>query len=319
MSSPVAETSLAFSICIACYNGRKYLPALLESIRAQTHDQWELVVAEDGSPEPSRDLVESFAATVPQTVTYVESPTNLGTPYARDLAINNSSLPFIAISDADDLWHPTHLASLAACLAAPDTHFAFSGFAAFNTDPHHPSQTYQPGPEYVNDLRTAYFYQNYWIQPSTCAFRRDLLSRTGRWSKNMEHLPAWFPNHRIAEDRNFFMRVIHAGIQPVWTGGVTVSYRKHADSVTEQDTSGTIYRIWFYNYYGLLKGIPRGPQRKFLAHLNNSTGRSLLQRSPYRAAAFYFRAWRWYPMRMDRLLRAVNAGCRALLQKSAKS
>lgn len=314
-TTPSGGPQACFSICIPVYNGRRYLAETLASIRAQTWPHWELIVAEDGSPEPVRDLVEAFATTVPQRVTYVAAPMNIGTAATRDLAMDRAAQPLIAVLDADDLWQPEHLATHAACYADLSCEFAFSGFTMFTGDPREPDGLYVPTQHHLADLRAAYFFCRNWMPTGAITFRRSILEKTGPWALGLEDKPDWLPNRNFSEDRNFLLRVVHQGITPVWTGQVTFGYRKHSTSTTGFTESGLVERAWFYNYYGLAEGIPPHAQRKFFGYLHRMAGDHLLACDPRHASWFYFRAWRWWPWRIDRLGRAGLA----MLQSFTKS
>jgi glycosyltransferase involved in cell wall biosynthesis len=68
------------SVCIPAYNRAVLLPALLRSIFAQQFQDFEVVIAEDESPERMaiRNVSRDYAAKYPRRLTYVENPSNLG-------------------------------------------------------------------------------------------------------------------------------------------------------------------------------------------------------------------------------------------------
>lgn len=307
------SSPLSFSICIPVYNGRRFLTETLESIRGQTYPHWELIIAEDASPEPSRDIVEAFAATVSQRVHYVASPVNQGTAHTRDLAMSHATKPLIAVLDADDLWDPDHLADLAKCFADPACEFAFCSTTMFFMGIDAKPLLIEPGPAERADLRAAYYYCRSWLPTGSIAFRREILARTGPWAAGLEAKPAWLPKRNISEDRNFLLRVVHAGVQPVWTGRCTFHYRKYAESTTGYTENGTPDRAWFYHYYGLVSDMPAAPQRQFLGYLHRQAGDLFLPVDPRHAAWFYYQAWRNRPGRIDRLMRAGLALWRVVI------
>src|SRR5690606_27756905 len=112
----------------------------------------------DASPEPTRDIVEAFAATVPQRVHYVASPVNQGTARTRDLAMSHAGMLLIHPLDSDDLWDPDHLRSLAECFANPTCEFAVSSSTMFFMSVDTKPILIEPGPAERIDLRAAYFY-----------------------------------------------------------------------------------------------------------------------------------------------------------------
>ena len=63
------------SVLIPAYQARPYILTALQSVAAQTHGNWEILVVEDGSRDGTESIVEAFAATCGQTVVY----RNMGT------------------------------------------------------------------------------------------------------------------------------------------------------------------------------------------------------------------------------------------------
>ncbi len=49
-----------FSVLIANYNDGKYLQEAIESIFAQTYDNWEIIIVDDGSTDNSRDIYDKY-------------------------------------------------------------------------------------------------------------------------------------------------------------------------------------------------------------------------------------------------------------------
>ncbi len=72
---------------------------------AQTFEDWEIVVADDGSTDGTLALASSFG----DHVEVVRSPGNAGPASARNLAIARSGGELLAFLDADDLWLPGFL------------------------------------------------------------------------------------------------------------------------------------------------------------------------------------------------------------------
>lgn len=299
---------LWFSVCIPVYNGRKWLAETLASLRGQIHPHWELIVIEDASTEPSNDIVETFAASVQNKVTYHINPTNIGCARSRDLAHGMAAHDYIAPLDCDDIWKPEHLATMAKVMAAENADFVFTGCTTFHDDPASPGPDFIPAPELRADLRAGYFFCQYWTQPSSIAFHRRLFDRIGRWSLGLEQKPASLPGNRdLSEDRNFILRAFKAGVRPQWTGCITTFYRQHDSSMRGRDSYHLVQRAWLHNELGLFDGFSRLAQRRYLGHVNVNAARVLLQEPRYvpLAAKAYFQAWRWWPWRLDRLVRAA--------------
>ena len=100
-----SETRPLVSCIVPVFNGEKYLAESLDSIFAQTYRPIEVIVADDGSTDGSRGLVESYA----EPVRWI-SQKSAGPPAARNLGARAARGEMLAFLDADDLWLPEKLA-----------------------------------------------------------------------------------------------------------------------------------------------------------------------------------------------------------------
>jgi len=94
------------SVIVAAYNAAGHLPGALESVLAQTYNDWEVVVADDGST----DETSAVAARFGPRVRVVRSEVNRGLAAARNLALAHARGELVAILDSDDAWLPDFLA-----------------------------------------------------------------------------------------------------------------------------------------------------------------------------------------------------------------
>ncbi|WP_295695548.1 glycosyltransferase family 2 protein [Lapillicoccus sp.] len=105
------------SIAMATYNGARFLPEQLESLRCQQHVPVELVVNDDGSTDETAEIVLQFARTAPFAVSFERNPVRLGFADNFLLAAARCRGDVVAFCDQDDVWHPTKLARAVAVLA----------------------------------------------------------------------------------------------------------------------------------------------------------------------------------------------------------
>lgn len=99
-----------FSIIIPTYNRASFLPTAIASIQAQTFDQWECVVVDDGSTDQTKKVIEKIASSDPR-IRYVWQ-VNSERSAARNNGIENSLGQYIAFLDSDDVFHKTYLFEL---------------------------------------------------------------------------------------------------------------------------------------------------------------------------------------------------------------
>lgn len=99
------------SVIIIFLNAGQFLKESIESVFAQTYDNWELVLVDDGSTDASTDLALHYAARYPERTRYLEHKDhqNRGMSASRNLGIRNARGKYFALLDADDVWLPSKL------------------------------------------------------------------------------------------------------------------------------------------------------------------------------------------------------------------
>lgn len=102
------------SIVMPTFNRSEFLPAALDSVRAQTFTDWELIVADDGSDDATRNYLRTLPA--PPRVRVLWLPHSGRPAVARNAAIREARGEYIAFLDSDDLWLPRKLACQTASL-----------------------------------------------------------------------------------------------------------------------------------------------------------------------------------------------------------
>jgi glycosyltransferase involved in cell wall biosynthesis len=101
------------SIIVPTYNCARYLGRAIDSARAQTYKDHEILVVDDGSTDDTKDVVRQHDRHV--ICLYQE---NRGVSAARNHAISKASGELLAYLDADDLWYPEKLERQVAFLDA---------------------------------------------------------------------------------------------------------------------------------------------------------------------------------------------------------
>jgi glycosyltransferase involved in cell wall biosynthesis len=92
-------------------NTAKYLQDAIESVFAQTYDNWELLLVDDGSSDGSTDIALRYAEQYPEKVRYLAHPghQNRGMGATRNLGVRHARGEYIALLDSDDVWMPHKL------------------------------------------------------------------------------------------------------------------------------------------------------------------------------------------------------------------
>ena len=93
------------TILLATLNGEDYLKAQLESIAAQTYENWQLVVGDDGSTDGTISILEEFSKQYPEQVTIIKNDPPQGSAKDNFISlIQNSYGPYFMFCDQDDVW-----------------------------------------------------------------------------------------------------------------------------------------------------------------------------------------------------------------------
>ncbi len=186
------------SVLLPVYNAARTLPAALDSVRAQTATDWELICVDDGSTDATPHLLTAAADVDPRII-------HLRRPHRGLVASLNDGLracrrPWLARFDADDLMHPERLAQQ---LAAGFDGVLGCGVRLFpRADLSPATLAYET---WLNELQTHQqivtnlFVESPLVHP-TVFLPRALLDRVGGWRD-----VGW------AEDYDLWLRLWQAG------------------------------------------------------------------------------------------------------------
>ena len=115
------------TIVIPAYNAGATISAAVESVRAQTVSDWELVIVDDGSVDDTAALCDAMAAEDPRI--RVLHKANAGVSAARNDGMDAAAGDWIVFLDADDLYEPSYLETLLAAQAEAGADSAACGFS----------------------------------------------------------------------------------------------------------------------------------------------------------------------------------------------
>ncbi len=99
----IAESSTKsplVTVIINCYNGAQYLREAIDSIYAQTYDNWEIVFWDNASTDNSGEIAQSYDS----RIRYFRGEENILLGAARNKAMRQAKGEFIGFLDCDDVW-----------------------------------------------------------------------------------------------------------------------------------------------------------------------------------------------------------------------
>lgn len=107
------EKIYAVSVIIPLYNAEKYIGECLDSVLAQTFQDFEVIVVDDASTDNSRAVVESYVEKFGGRLTVTNLKENSGSgAMPRNKGLLLSQGEYIFFLDADDMITPTALEEL---------------------------------------------------------------------------------------------------------------------------------------------------------------------------------------------------------------
>ena len=124
----INEKPLVTAIAIFL-NEERYLTEAIESVIAQTYDNWELLLVDDGSTDKSRAIALEYVKQYPDKIRYLEHPNreNRGMSASRNLGLKEARGKYISPIDGDDVWMPKKLKQQVAILEAqPEAAMVFA-------------------------------------------------------------------------------------------------------------------------------------------------------------------------------------------------
>ena len=94
-----------FSVIIPYYKKRKYIERCMDAVLAQTYQDFEIILVDDGSQDDVAQLIEEKYSGKAQII----QQENQGVSAARNAGIAAATHDYIAFLDADDYWSPSYL------------------------------------------------------------------------------------------------------------------------------------------------------------------------------------------------------------------
>ena len=114
------------SVIVPVYKAEKYLPACLDSLLAQTYQNFELLLVDDGSPDKCWGILQQYAARDARVRIFRKE--NGGVSSARNFGLRQAKGEYIGFVDSDDFVAPQYLEWMHCALQQTNTELAVCGY-----------------------------------------------------------------------------------------------------------------------------------------------------------------------------------------------
>ncbi|HKT29176.1 glycosyltransferase family 2 protein [Dyella sp.] len=184
------------SIILPTYNRLAYLREAVASVFVQTYDDWEMIIADDGSSEETCAYLRGIAD--PRVTVLWLSHTGIPS-IARNQAIRRARGYYLAFLDSDDQWRPAKLAvQLDALRASPDCRWSYTAVDLIDADGYPVARDgLAPWVPYAGDITERILWIQAHIAIDAVIAERSMVLETGGFDEHQ----------RFAEDYDLYIRL----------------------------------------------------------------------------------------------------------------
>ncbi|MCR5735727.1 MAG: glycosyltransferase [Lachnospiraceae bacterium] len=113
------------SIVVPVYNAGTVIEDTIQSVKAQTYENWELILVDDSSEDSSAAVIGKH---VSDKIIFIRNTEGKGAASARNVGVRAASGRYLCYLDADDLWDPEKIEKQIRHITENDCAFSFTGY-----------------------------------------------------------------------------------------------------------------------------------------------------------------------------------------------
>jgi teichuronic acid biosynthesis glycosyltransferase TuaG len=224
----IAMNSLV-SIITPSYNAMPYVRECIESVLAQSYQQWEMIIVDDCSSDGSAEYIANLIEGEPR-IRLIALQRNVGAAEARNTALSEAKGRFIAFLDSDDIWLPQKLERQLEFMRRGGYAFTFSSYTPISEDG---AREYRPilAPTSID-------YQGY-LKNTIIGCLTVMIDRRQSGDFRM-------PDIRSSHDMALWLEILHRGFRAYGIREVLAKYRLVSSSNTSKKlkAAGDVWRVY---------------------------------------------------------------------------
>jgi glycosyltransferase involved in cell wall biosynthesis len=247
------------SVIIPTYNREKIIPKAIDSVFAQTYQDFEIIVLDDGSQDSTKAAVESYG---PQVHYFYQN--NKGIAGARNAGMHQAAGDYIAFLDSDDYWLPGKLErQMALFVEHPEYGMIACQCGSVQIDGTYRERN-RPGKSgwILYDL----FNKNF-IRTSSAVITRTCLEKVGGFDEAL----------REGEEYDYWLRIAAEFAVGFINEPLTV-YVDNTDGMSTDSLTGRLHRLKVLEKNYLKKKIPPLMYRRRIADTCHYIGRHYIEK-----------------------------------------
>ena len=236
--------SPTISIITPCYNAAPFIAQTLESVLAQTFEDWEMLVVDDCSTDDSAVIVQEYAQRDSRIRYYRTDSPSGGPSVPRNIGLEHVRGVYVAFLDSDDLWLPEKLEEQLSFMRANKLDFVYSDYEKISWRG-----------ERKNRIIYARAVSSFWdtIESNAIPCLTVLIRRSVIGNTRFKPIPK--------EDYVFWLDILRQGYTAYNTGKVHALYREAKNS-----RSGNKLKMFQQQWYVLrqVEGVKKVPAIYFM-------------------------------------------------------
>ena len=213
------------SVCVATYNGERFIREQIDSILRQLSSDDEIIVSDDGSTDDTISIINSIDD---KRIRIIEGPRKHSPTQNFECAMKEAKGDYIFLADQDDVWKPNKVEVCMKWLQEYDCVVSDAEVTDSNLNPLYPS-LYT-----IMQVRQGRIYNTIWKNGYTgccMAFRRNVLKASLPFPKNIPMHDIWIGN--VAAYK-YNMKFIPDKL---------IYFRRHNETIS-CNGKGSKYSIW---------------------------------------------------------------------------
>ena len=121
------------TIITPSYNSKRFIKECIDSVLAQTYQNWEMIIVDDRSKDDSVEYIWELIKNEDR-IKLIPLDINVGAAEARNKALEIAKGRYIAFLDSDDIWFPQKLEKQLNFMTQNNYAFTFSSYIPFSED-----------------------------------------------------------------------------------------------------------------------------------------------------------------------------------------
>lgn len=172
------------SVVIPTHNRAEFLRPAIQSVLAQTYQDFEIIIIDDGSTDNTQNVVRNFHD---QRIKYVRYETNRGEALSRNAGILRSEGKYIAFLDDDDEWFPEILEMQVKAMENGHSDIGLVYTGRFIVDQATDRILSQEIPQKRGDVYQDLLRENFVGATSVVLLKREVIERVGLFDPNIAY------------------------------------------------------------------------------------------------------------------------------------